>query len=60
MEGTGHTKELLLHLVLLSALVSYYKERKEGNGMGGGEKMKSNGDGSQKEGQWLVGDLWEV
>lgn len=30
--------------------------------MGGraGEKTESDGDGSQKEGQWLVGDLWEV
>lgn len=22
--------------------------------------MESNNGGSQKEGQWLVGDLWEV
>lgn len=25
-----------------------------------GEKMESYGSGSQKERQWLVGDLWEV
>lgn len=50
--------------VCFNSLIEEKKGRKEnGGGAWGrrkGEKMENNNGGSQKEGQWPVGDSWEV